>query len=79
MPDWGYRILNAAPDESIAVVAPHLSDTDKAMRERAAVILGRMGPPAAAAAKPLQAAVAKASDEREKHLLEWSLGEITKD
>jgi catechol 2,3-dioxygenase-like lactoylglutathione lyase family enzyme len=49
VPDWGYRILNAAPEESIAVVAPHLADKDKSMRERGVVILGHMGPPAASA------------------------------
>ena len=79
VPDWGYKILNAAPAEVIAVIAPHLGDKDKTMRERAATILGRMGPPAEAARGKLETAIAAASDEREKHLMEWALREITKD
>jgi HEAT repeat protein len=79
VPDWGYQILNAAPTESIAVIAPHLADKDKAKRERAAIALGRMGPPAIAARPKLEAAIAAAIDPREKNLLAWALREITKD
>ena len=79
VPDWGYKILNAAPAESVAVIAPHLADKDKAKRERAAIALGRMGPPAAAARPKLEAAIATTRDEREKNLLAWALREITKD
>jgi hypothetical protein len=79
VPDWGYKILNAAPEESLATIAPHLADPDKVHRERAAVILARMGPPAAPARARLQAAIAVATDPREKNLLTWSLREITKD
>jgi hypothetical protein len=79
VPDWGYKILNAAPEDSIAVVAPHLADADKQMRERAAVILGRMGAPAAGAEKAVRDAMRRATDEREHHLLEWTLGEIMRD
>lgn len=79
VPPWAYKILNAAPDESIATFAPHLQDTDKSLRERAAIYLARMGPPAAAARPQLQAAIAAATDEREKNLLAWCLHEISKD
>jgi HEAT repeat protein len=79
IPDWGYKILNAAPAESIAVIAPYLADRNKALRERAAVALGRMGPPAIAARPKLEAAIAAAKDQREKNLLTWTLREITKD
>jgi hypothetical protein len=79
VPDWGYKILNAAPEESIATIAPHLADSAKVHRERAAVILARMGPPAAPARPRLQAAITAATDPREKNLLTWSLREITKD
>jgi HEAT repeat protein len=79
VPDWGYKILNAAPADSIAAIAPHLAGKDKVKRERAAVALGRMGPPALAARPKLEAAMAAASDPREKNLLAWALREITKD
>jgi hypothetical protein len=79
VPDWGYRILNAAAEESIKTLAPHLKDGDKVMRERAAVALGRMGPGAAGARAEVEAALAAAKDEREKNLLAWCLHEISAD
>jgi len=79
VPEWGYKILNAAPDASVATIAPHLAGKNKTLRERAAVILGRMGPPAIGARQRLEAAIAAAPDEREKNLMTWALGEITKD
>jgi hypothetical protein len=79
VPEWAYNILNAAPAESIATIAPHLADKDKVMRERAAVILGRMGPPAEAARTHLEKAIAATADDREKNLLAWALREVTKD
>jgi len=79
VPDWGYRILNAAPEESIRTIAPHLKDTDKTVRERAAVALGRMGPGAAGAKTQVEAAMAQAQDTREKNLLAWCLHAITAD
>jgi hypothetical protein len=79
VPQWGYKILNAAPEESIAIIAPHLADKERDMRELAALILGRMGPPAAGARQQLEAARAAASDERERNLLTWSLAEISRD
>jgi HEAT repeat protein len=79
VPEWGYKILNAAPEESVATIAPHLRDPSKMIRERAAVILGRMGPPAAGAREQVEAALAAAGDERERNLMGWCLGELTKD
>ena len=76
IPDWGYRILNAAPEESVATVAPHLTDRAKVMRERAAVVLGYMGPGAEGARAALEKALAAAADEGEKKLLAWALREI---
>jgi HEAT repeat protein len=77
IPEWGYRVLNAAPEESVALLAPHLSDADKALRERAAVTLGFMGPAAESAREKLEKAVARASDEQEKKLMAWALREVT--
>ncbi len=79
VPDWGYKILNAAPEESINTIAPHLKDVDRTMRERAAVALGRMGPAAAAAQAQVQSAIARAPDPREANLLAWCLHQITSD
>jgi HEAT repeat protein len=77
IPDWGYRVLNAAPEESVSLLAPHLTDSNKALRERAAVTLGYMGPAAETARGPLEKAVAAASDEQEKKLMAWALREVT--
>ena len=49
------------------------------MRERAAVGIGYMGEAAAPAKEKVQAALAKAGNEREKKLLEWCLEEIESD
>ncbi len=79
VPEWGYRILNAAPAQSVATIAPHLADPDKTTRERAAVILGYMGPAALSAKDPLQKSLLAATDEKEKNLLTWALAEVTRD
>jgi hypothetical protein len=71
--------LTADPAGSIAVIVPHLKEQEKSMRERAALILGRMGPPAVGAQKDLEVAMATTSDERERNLMKWALGEITRD
>jgi HEAT repeat protein len=79
IPDWGYRMLNAAPEESVALLAPHLADANKTLRERAAVALGYMGPAAESAKKALDQALAAAKDEQEQRLLMWALSEIQED
>lgn len=79
IPDWGYRILNAAPQESVAIVSPYLADKDKVLRERAAVILGYMGPPAESARGSIEKAMAATTDEHERKLMAWSLREILRD
>jgi len=76
VPAWGYEILACAPDETINSLVPHLADDNMAMRERAAVALGYMGPAAAPAKEGVTAALGKASSEREKRLLQWCLREI---
>ncbi len=79
VPDWGYKILNAAPEESIQTIAPHLQDKNKTMRERAALTLGKMGPAAVSAQPQVQTALAATTDAREKNLLAWCLHQITED
>jgi len=79
IPTWGYELLNAGPDLSLAVFTPNLQSQDRAMRERAAVGLGYMGETALPAKDAIKSALAKASDEREKHLLEWTLRQIDGD
>jgi HEAT repeat protein len=76
MPTWGYDILAGAPDEAINILAPRLTDDNTAMRERATVALGYMGPAASGARERVAAALGKASSEHEKNLLEWCLREI---
>lgn len=78
VPTWGYDILSCGPDRAVAVFAPHLKDEDLNLRERATVALGFMGHSAAAAKPQLQAALDRASSEREKHLIEWSIRQIEK-
>lgn len=79
VPEWGYKILNAAAEESVATIAPHLKDGEKRLRELAAVALGRMGPPAAGARGQVEAAMGAARDERERNLMGWCLHEISRD
>ena len=79
VPEYGYKILASGAHESVNVLAPHLTDGDPAMRERATVALGNMGPAAAPAKGQVEAAISKASTERERKLLEWCLREINDD
>jgi HEAT repeat protein len=76
IPTWGYTLLSAGPDLSIQVLAPNLSSDQLVMRERAAVALGYMGESAAPAKPALETAIAKASSEKEKKLLQWTLRQI---
>jgi hypothetical protein len=76
IPTWGYEILACAPDETISLLAPRLADENLAMRERATVALGYMGPAASGARERVTAALGKASSDREKRLLEWCIREI---
>jgi hypothetical protein len=79
VPTWGYEILACAPDETMNLLVPHLADDNMVMRERAAVALGYLGPPAAPAKARVTAALAQVSSEREKRLLEWCLREISRE
>ncbi|HEY4329395.1 MAG TPA: HEAT repeat domain-containing protein [Phycisphaerae bacterium] len=79
VPEWGYKILGAAPAESLATVVPHLGDVDKVKRERAAIILGFMGSAAEGAKAKVEAAMQGAKDEKERNLLGWTLRKITRD
>ncbi|MHB1035421.1 MAG: HEAT repeat domain-containing protein [Pirellulales bacterium] len=77
VPAWGYEILACGRDEVVGMLAPRLADKDLAMRQRAAVALGNMGPAAAPAAEQVRAALNQASTDREKRLLAWCLKKIT--
>ena len=79
VPNWGYRILNAATEESVGSLAPHLADDNKTIRERVAVALGYMGPEAASAKVALEKALAAANDQGEKKLIAWALEEIERE
>ena len=76
IPVWGYQILSAGADLSLDILAPHLADSDLAMRERATVALGYMGTAAAPARDQVQTVLRTTSSEREKRLLEWCLREM---
>jgi hypothetical protein len=76
IPVWGYELLNAGPDLSLAILGPKLGSDQLVIRERAAVALGYMGESAAPAKPDVQAALAKAATEREKRLLEWTMRQI---
>jgi hypothetical protein len=76
VPEWGYKILLCGPDVAIAVLAPRLADENITMRQRATVALGRMGESAAPAKPQVEAALAKASGEKEKKMLQWCLDQI---
>lgn len=76
VPEWGYDLLNAAPAESLRVLTPHLQDGELIMRERAAVAIGYMGEQAEPARALVAAALAKASSEREKRVMAWTLRKI---
>jgi len=79
IPLWGYELLNCSPNDALATLLPPLSGDDSTKRERAAVAIGYMGPAAARAKSQLDSAIAKATDEREKRLLQWSAREISAD
>ena len=78
-PDWGYKLLACAPTEAVAQLTGALTSGDLATREHATVVLGYMGTAAAPAQFKLQAAIGKASTDREKHLLEWAMRETESD
>lgn len=79
VPEWGYRILAAAPDESLQILVPNLADANMVLRERATVALGYMGPAAAKAKDRVTAAMAKAASEQEGRLVQWCLREISQE
>lgn len=79
VPQWGYRILCCDPDGVLAVLTPHLTDETLAMRQRATVALGYMGPAAAPARSQVEEALTKAATERQRRLLSWCLREITRE
>ncbi len=79
IPEWGYDILNASPEDSLAILVPKLADAALANRERAAVALGYMGSAAAPARDALTRAMAKAEIEKEKRLIAWTLRRIEMD
>jgi hypothetical protein len=79
VPVWGYELLNAGPDLSLAILTPHLKDADMVLRERAAVAIGYMDEAGAPAKAEVEAALAKAPTEREKKLLQWTLRQIDGD
>jgi hypothetical protein len=54
-----------------------LVDSDSAVRERAAVAMGYMGPAAYPAKEQVSKAIGKASSEQERRLMEWCLSEIS--
>jgi HEAT repeat protein len=76
VPDWGYKLLARYPDDVLAVLTPALADKDRVLRERAAVALGYMGRPAAAAKREAAQALQSAEDEREQHLMQWCLRQM---
>jgi HEAT repeat protein len=78
-PDWGYKLLACAPEESLVQLSAALTSESLATREHAAVALGYMGAPAFPARAALQAALDKAPTEREKRLLEWAVSETSSD
>jgi HEAT repeat protein len=78
-PDWGYKLLACAPEESLAQLSAALASDGLATRERATVALGYMGGAAFPARATLQGALEKAPTEREKRLLEWALRESSSD
>ncbi len=76
VPAWGYNLLARFPEESLAVLTPGLAAKDLATRERAAVALGYIGRPAAAAKLQVALALQTAGDEREQRLLKWCLRQL---
>lgn len=76
VPDWGYKMLACGSDETASLLAHSLADRNIVTRERAAVAIGYMGSAAESVKPQLQDALGKAPTERERKLLQWSLGEI---
>jgi HEAT repeat protein len=76
IPTWGYKLLDCAADESVSKLAPCLTDSNAAVRERAASAIGHMGSAAFPAKDQVSQALGKAATEQERHLLEWCLREI---
>jgi HEAT repeat protein len=77
VPPWGYEILNADAARAIELLAPALSSERLSQRERAAVALGYMGPPAAASRGALAAARDGAKGEAEQRLMAWALRQVS--
>ncbi len=76
VPGWGYKLLARYHEDVLAVLTPALADKDRVLRERAAVALGSMGRPAAAARAQVTEALKSAEDERERRLLQWCLRQM---
>lgn len=79
VPSWGYKLLNCGTKESLEILTPLLAEKDLIVRERAAVALGYMGATAASARSKVSIAVEKASNERERKLLQWCLKQVSKE
>ena len=76
VPVWGYGLLDAAPEQSLAILVPWLKNADLTLRERAAVAIGYMGEDGEGATDAVKAALAATANEKEKKLLEWTLRQI---
>ncbi|MGC4033777.1 MAG: hypothetical protein QM754_19000 [Tepidisphaeraceae bacterium] len=77
IPQYAYTLLTADTDGSLETLTPKLADDDRTVRQRAAVALGYMGTAAAPAKPQLEAAIGKATDEKEKKMLSWTLRKIS--
>ena len=77
IPTWGYKLLTCAPEESVNKLAICLTSNQLVIRERATVALGYMGATAAPAKEQVSRALQNTENPQEKHLLEWSLREIS--
>ena len=79
VPVWGYELLNAGPEQSLAILTPWLKNADL-LAARACGggdrVHGGDGEPAKAL---VEAALAQAPTEREKKLLQWTLRQIDGD
>ena len=78
-PLYGYEILANNPETALPILTPKLQDGDLAVRERAAVAIGYMGNEGAPAKSALETAVGKASNEREKRLMQWAVRQVEKE
>ena len=76
VPPWGYKLLAKYPEEPLKLLTPPLSDSNRTMRERAAVALGYMGRAARAVKPQVAEALNTAKDEKEQLLLKWCVREI---